>query len=249
MALVLAGTHWGVRLASLDILDLILQASWLAKLVLLLLAVASIVSWAIIAFKWRELRRAGEDSEAFLEVYHEGSLESAHDAARELSSSPLAQIFLEGYGELARIARYAGRSLGTGIGELQQRALDRVVEWSAASEAQRLERGLEFLATTGSAAPFVGLFGTVVGIIASFHQIGEAGSASLAVVAPGIAEALIATAMGLFAAIPATIFYNHYVGELRKLGNSIDLFTAQFQADLRARSARVGEPAARVTAG
>jgi biopolymer transport protein TolQ len=248
MALVLAGTHWGVRLASLDILDLILQASWLAKLVLLLLAIASVVSWAIIAFKWRELRRAAEDSETFLEVYHEGSLESAHDAARELSSSPLAQVFLEGYGELSRIARYAGKSLGS-LGEMQQRALDRVVEWSAASEAQRLERGLEFLATTGSAAPFVGLFGTVVGIIASFHQIGEAGSASLAVVAPGIAEALIATAMGLFAAIPASIFYNHYVGELRKLGNSIDLFTAQFQADLRARGARVGEPGARATVG
>src|SRR5690606_3073644 len=166
---------------------------------------------------------------------------------RDLSSSPLAQVFLEGYGELSRIARYAGKSLGSGLGELQQRALERVIEWSAASEAQRLERGLEFLATTGSAAPFVGLFGTVVGIIASFHQIGEAGSASLAVVAPGIAEALIATAMGLFAAIPASIFYNHYVGELRKLGNSIDLFTAQFQADLRALGARAAEAGSRAT--
>lgn len=105
----------------------------------------------------------------------------------------------------------------------------------------RLQSGLWFLATVGSAAPFVGLFGTVVGIIASFHQIGEAGSASLAVVAPGIAEALIATAMGLAAAIPASIFYNHYVGQLRKLGNSIDLFTAQFQADLRARRVQVAD--------
>jgi biopolymer transport protein TolQ len=245
------GQHWGsqgwegqlvgVQVASLDILSLILQASWLAKFVLLLLALASVISWAIIAFKWRELRRAAEDSEAFLEVYHEGSLESAHDAARELSSSPLAQIFLDGYGELSRIARYAGKSLASGLGEMQQRTLDRVVEWSAAGEAQRLERGLEFLATTGSSAPFVGLFGTVVGIITSFHQIGEAGSASLAVVAPGIAEALIATAMGLAAAIPASIFYNHYVGQLRKLGNSIDLFTAQFQADLRARRVQVAD--------
>jgi biopolymer transport protein TolQ len=248
MALVLAGADWGVRLASLDVLDLILQASWLAKVVLLLLALASVISWAIIALKWRELRRAAEDSEAFLEVYHEGSLEAAHEAARSLSSSPLAQIFLEGYAELGRILRYGGRSLATGLGELQQRALDRVVEWTAASEAERLERGLEFLATTGSAAPFVGLFGTVVGIISSFHSIGEAGSASLAVVAPGIAEALIATAVGLFAAIPASIFYNHFVGELRKLGNSIDLFTAQFQADLRVRGARAPD-GARATGG
>jgi biopolymer transport protein TolQ len=243
MALVLAGADWGVRLASLDILDLILQASWLAKFVLLLLALASVISWAIIAFKWRELRRAAEDSEAFLQVYHESSLEAAHEAARDLAASPLAKIFLEGYAELGRIVRYGGRSLAVGLADAQQRALDRVVEWTAASEAERLERGLEFLATTGSAAPFVGLFGTVVGIIASFHSIGEAGSASLAVVAPGIAEALIATAVGLFAAIPASIFYNHFVGELRRLGNSIDLFTAQFQADLRMRGARTPDGA------
>jgi biopolymer transport protein TolQ len=243
MGLLLAGADWGVRLASLGILDLILQASWLAKLVLLLLALASVVSWAIIAFKWRELRRAAEDSEAFLEAYHEGTLESAHEAARQLDASPLAAIFLEGYAELARVLRYGGRSLASGLGELQQRAIDRVVEWTASNEAQRLERGLEFLATTGSAAPFVGLFGTVVGIISSFHNIGQSGSASLAVVAPGIAEALIATAMGLAAAIPASIFYNHYVGELRRLGNSIDLFTAQFQADLRARAGRPADGA------
>jgi biopolymer transport protein TolQ len=243
MGLVLAGADWGVRLASLDILDLIVQASWLAKFVLLLLALASVISWAIIAFKWRELRRATEDSEAFLEVYHEGSLDAAHEAARELAGSPLAQIFLEGYAELNRIARYAGRSLSTGLGEVQHRAIERLVEWTAAAEAQRLERGLEFLATTGSAAPFVGLFGTVVGIISSFHSIGQAGAASLAVVAPGIAEALIATAVGLFAAIPASIFYNHFVGQLRRLGGSIDLFTAQFQADLRTRGPRPADGA------
>jgi len=176
-------------------------------------------------------------------VYQEGSLESAHEAARELAASPLAQIFLEGYGELGRILRYGGRSLASGINAAQQRALERLVEWTAAAESQRLERGLEFLATTGSAAPFVGLFGTVVGIIASFHQIGAAGSASLAVVAPGIAEALIATAMGLFAAIPASIFYNHFVGELRKLDQSIDLFTTQLQVDLKLRCERAGDGA------
>jgi biopolymer transport protein TolQ len=243
MGLLLAGAlglDWGVRLASLDILRLIVQAGWVVKLVLLALATASVVSWAIIAFKWRELRRASEDSEAFLEVYHEGSFDAAHEVARDLEHSPIAQVFMEAYGELGRIARYAGRSLSSGLGDLQRRAVERQISWTAARENHRLERGLEFLATTGSAAPFVGLFGTVVGIISAFEEIGRAGSASLAVVAPGIAEALIATAFGLAAAIPATIFYNHFVGELRRLGERVDLFAEEFLADLRVRGARPG---------
>jgi biopolymer transport protein TolQ len=163
MGLLLAGADWGVRLASLDILRLIGQAGWIVKLVLLALSAASIVSWAIIALKWRELRRAAEDSEAFLEVYHEGSFDAAHEVARDLEHSPVAQVFLEAYGELGRIARYAGRSLSSGLGDLQRRAVERQISWTASRETHRLERGLEFLATTGSAAPFVGLFGTVVG--------------------------------------------------------------------------------------
>lgn len=241
MGLLLAGalgSEWGVRLASLDILRLIGQAGWVVKLVLLALAAASVISWAIIAFKWRELRRASEDSEAFLEVYHEGSFDAAHEVARDLAASPIAQVFLEAYGELGRIARYAGRSLSSGLGDLQRRAVERQISWTAARETHRLERGLEFLATTGSAAPFIGLFGTVIGIISAFEEIGKAGSASLAVVAPGIAEALIATAVGLAAAIPATIFYNHFVGELRRLGERVDLFAEEFLADLRVRGAR-----------
>jgi len=247
MALFLAGADWGVRLASLDVLDLMLQASWLVKLVLLLLGLASIISWAIIAMKWRELRRAAEDSEAFLEVYHDGSLEASSDAARELPSSPVAQIFLEGYAELGRIARYAGRSVAGGLGEAQLRAFERLVDWTAARETQRLERGLEFLATTGNNAPFVGLFGTVVGIMNAFQHIGQSGSASLAVVAPGIAEALITTAVGLAVAIPSSIFYNHFVSELRRLSVSIDLFSAEFQTDLRSRGVRSGSDGARAT--
>ena len=107
------------------------------------------------------------------------------------------------------------------------------MNWTGSREGQRLERGLNFLATTGSAAPFIGLFGTVIGIINAFQGIGEAGSASLAVVAPGIAEALIATAVGLFAAIPATIFYNIFVGRLRGIAQAIDLFTVEYETDLR----------------
>ena len=112
-------------------------------------------------------------------------------------------------------------------------ALTKQIGWTAAREALRLERGLGFLATTGSAGPFIGLFGTVIGIINAFQNIGQTGSASLAVVAPGIAEALIATAVGLFAAIPATIFYNVFIVEVRSLSISIDLFAAEYEDDLR----------------
>lgn len=240
MGLILAGTALGGRLAGLDMIDLVLQASWIAQLVLLLLAVISVVSWAVIVFKWRELRRAAQDSEDFLEVYHEGSLDRAHAAARQFAGSPLAAIFLAGYAEAGRIARYAEKPLARGIDESQLRRLAREIEWTASRQGLRIERGLSLLATAGSASPFIGLFGTVVGIINAFHGIGVSGTASLAVVAPGIAEALIATALGLFAAIPATVAYNFFVGSrLRELTTAIDLFGVQLQDDLR----RVGAAA------
>jgi len=216
----------------LDTLSLIWQANWLVQLVLLLLVLSSVLSWAIILVKWREVRRAEQDSEAFLEVYQGGSFDAAYQAARELDRSPLASIFLSAYQELNRILRLTSAQPG-GLSEAQSRILTRQIGWTASREGLRLERGLSFLATTGSAAPFVGLFGTVIGIIDSFQSIGRAGSASLAVVAPGIAEALIATAVGLFAAIPATIFYNYFLGELRGIGAAIDLFAADCENDMR----------------
>jgi biopolymer transport protein TolQ len=222
------GATLGGRLAALDTLSLIWQASWVVQLVLLLLIAMSVFSWAIILVKWRELRRAEQDSEAFLEVYQEGSFDAAYQVARELDRSPLATVFLSAYGELNRMSRLSDG----GLTEMQAKALTRAIEWTASREEIRLERGLSFLATTGSAAPFIGLFGTVVGIIGAFQGIGRAGSASLAVVAPGIAEALIATAIGLLAAIPATIFYNYFVGELRGITASIELFAADYEVDL-----------------
>jgi biopolymer transport protein TolQ len=227
------GTAVGGRLASLDAWALVWQASWLVQFVLLLLLILSVISWAIIAFKWRELRRAEQDSEAFLEVYHEGSLDAAYEAARDLDRGPLSAIFLEAYGEVNRMARFSGKSALEALTEGNLQALARKIAWTGSREELRLERGLSFLATTGSAAPFIGLFGTVIGIINAFQGIGRAGSASLAVVAPGIAEALIATAVGLFAAIPATIFYNYFVGELRGLAAAIDLFGTEYEGDLR----------------
>ena len=240
---IFVGATLGGRLAALDALSLIWQASWVVQLVLLLLIAMSVFSWAIILVKWRELRRAEQDSEAFLEVYQEGSLDAVYRVARDLDRSPLATVFLSAYGELNRMSRLADGALT----EMQAKALTRCIEWTASREELRLERGLSFLATTGSAAPFIGLFGTVVGIIGAFQGIGRAGSASLAVVAPGIAEALIATAIGLLAAIPATIFYNYFVGELRGITASIELFAADYEVDLHryAGAPREGPRAAR----
>src|SRR5262245_3290208 len=239
---IIAGTALGGRLASIDALSLIWQASWLVQLVIGLLALSSVFSWAIILAKWRELRRAEQDSEAFLEVYQEGSLDAAYQLARELGRSPLASMFVSAYAEFNRMARFAKGKAGGGLSESQIRALSRQLGWAGSCEGLRLERGLSFLATTGSAAPFIGLFGTVVGIINAFHGIGQAGPASLDVVAAGIAEALIATAIGLFAAIPATIFYNYFVGELRGLTAAIDLFAADCEGDLRRYSGVPEEP-------
>jgi len=239
-----SGSWSGNRLASLDALSLVWQASWIVQLVIALLVLLSVISWAIIAYKWRELRRASQDSEAFIEVYHESNLDAAYEAARDLDRSPLTSIFVAGYTELNRMARATGQRDLSRIGESHLHGLGRQISWVGSREGLRLERGLSFLATTGSSAPFIGLFGTVLGIINAFEQIGRAGSASLAVVAPGIAEALIATAIGLFAAIPATIFYNIFLGELRSITASIDIFSAEYEGDLR-RLAGVADPAPR----
>jgi biopolymer transport protein TolQ len=236
MSFIIAGTVLGGRLASLNLLELVWQASWLVQLVILMLAAASVMSWAAIVFKWRELSAAEQDSEAFLEAYHEGSWDTAFDAARNLDRSPLSAIFLVAHGELKRFAKYRGRG-GDGPDDGQLRAVSRQIHWATTQESLRLESRLPLLATIGSATPFVGLFGTVIGIINAFTGIGASGSASLAVVAPGIAEALIATAIGLFAAIPATIFYNIFVSRLRDLQEAIRLFASELESDV----ARIGE--------
>ena len=221
----------------LNLLDLIWEASWLVQVVIGLLAAASVLSWAAILFKYRELAGAEQDSEAFLAAYQQGSLEDSEKAAREHPKSPLSAVLLAAMVELKRIARYRGRASEDGLDAGQLRTVNKAISWSASQEALRLEARLSFLATVGSASPFVGLFGTVIGIINAFTGISAAGSASLAVVAPGIAEALIATAVGLFAAIPATIFYNAFVARLRELDAAIDLFTTEIQDDIAHRSA------------
>jgi biopolymer transport protein TolQ len=217
---------------SFDVFDLILQAGLIVKLVLLLLAGFSVVSWGLIAVKWWELRSADQDSEAFLEIYQNETFDEAFEAARHLDQSPLAVIFLTCCADMTRLAQLSGQPRLTKITGEQMQILLKVIRWTAVRERTRLDRHLPFLATVGSASPFIGLFGTVVGIIATFQSIGQSGNASLAVVGPGMAEALIATGVGLAAAIPATIAYNAFVGRIETIGEHVDLFGADLEGDL-----------------
>jgi biopolymer transport protein TolQ len=217
-------------------LDYILGSSPIVSAVLLLLILASVSSWAIMIMKFRELRAAERDTEDFVEAYLESSLENAYEVARKHPSSPLATVFRAGYTELARLEKIQGVS-----GRVTRDQVEGVISrlgWIRGEEVHRLERGLSFLATIASSGPFVGLFGTVIGIMNSFQQIGAAGSASLAVVAPGIAEALVATAFGLAAAIPAAVGYNYTSARLNRLAARLETFGLEFSDVLRRTAAR-----------
>ena len=184
-------------------LQLILQAGYVVKGVLLLLLFFSVVSWAIIFFKQRYFSKANKESEYFLRAYRSNkSVTDLYKATKNLNLSPIANVFKSVYTDELRKERSE---------------VKRLLRRYETLESVKLEKYLNFLATTGSTSPFIGLFGTVWGIMSSFQGIGSAGSASLAVVAPGIAEALIATAVGLAAAIPAVIAYNYYLSMSRKM--------------------------------
>ncbi|MEJ2685253.1 MAG: MotA/TolQ/ExbB proton channel family protein [Candidatus Sulfobium sp.] len=186
-----------------SVLTLVLQAGVVVKIVLLILLFFSVVSWAIIFFKQRYFSKANRESEQFLRLYRTNRIpRDLFKATKGLSLSPIANVFKSVYTDDIR---------------RDQSEVKRLLRRYGTLESVKLERYLNFLATTGSSAPFIGLFGTVWGIMTSFHGIGFAGSASLAVVAPGIAEALIATAVGLVAAIPAVIAYNYYLSMARKM--------------------------------
>ena len=226
------GPGTGASVLISELTDLVLQAGLIVQLVLLILLASSIGSWAIILSKWRELRNAKQDSEAFLEVYHRETLEASVDAARHLEGSPLSVVFLSACNEMSRVTQGQDAVDLSTLEPGQRRALRKAIIWTADRERWRLERGLAFLGTVGSSAPFVGLFGTVVGIITTFQSIGRAGSASLAVVGPGMAEALIATGVGLLAAIPATIAYNVFATRLDSLDSALDLYGEELIEDL-----------------
>jgi biopolymer transport protein TolQ len=186
-----------------SVLQLILQAGYVVKGVLVILLFFSIVSWAIILFKNRYFSRANKESEQFLRAYRSGrDPKELYQGIRSLTISPIVNVFKAVYTDEAR---------------KEKSETKRLLRRYEALESAKLEKYLNFLATTGSTTPFIGLFGTVWGIMNAFMGIGSAGAASLAVVAPGIAESLIATAAGLVAAIPAVIAYNYYLSKARRM--------------------------------
>lgn len=202
----------------------------IVKLVLLVLVYFSVVSWAIIFLKFKTIHKAKKDSDAFLEFFwSKKRFDLIQQNLKNFSHSPLTVLFRDGYHELVRNQKQQ-ESDDTNFG-IELRGADnvaRALRRATTQEIQRLEKFLTFLATTGSTAPFIGLFGTVWGIMDSFRSIGQTGSASLAVVAPGISEALVATAIGLVAAIPAVVAYNHFVNKVNVLTGEMDNFSQEF---------------------
>lgn len=217
-----AGSDW-------DILAAVWAAGPVVKGVMLILFVFSIISWAIIIAKSRQLNRAQKETAAFLDLFWRSpTLAAAYESTQHLSLSPAAAIFRQGFAAMSppnpasdgdKRPEDIARSLLS-----REEATRRAVRGALTSQVKRLSQSVSFLATCGNTAPFIGLFGTVWGIMTSFHQIGVKGSASLATVAPGIAEALIATAAGLAAAIPAVMAYNYFVGRLRSLEADLESF-------------------------
>jgi biopolymer transport protein TolQ len=205
----------------------------MVKFVMLLLLVFSLVSWTIIIMKHLAYKKALAETEFFLDLFWKSkNLTDAYKAAKEIPESPEASVFLLGFNELQKINRSrVSKQKSQDTLEMQMASMDnlkRALRKAENKELGQLGKYLSFLATTGSATPFIGLFGTVWGIMASFQDIGMRGSASLAVVAPGISEALVATAAGLAVAIPSVIFYNYYSNKLAEIENNMQGFSADF---------------------
>lgn len=217
---------------SLDPLQLVLDASPVVKGVMILLALMALFCWYIIAAKAWQLGAAARSSGRFLDAFWQGGgggwdverIESVYGQRRSFARAPLCAVFEAGYVELARMHE---ESRG-GRGALDLGNVERALRKAATAEVTALESLLPFLATTAATAPFIGLFGTVWGIMNSFLAIGAQQNASLDVVAPGIAEALIATAIGLFAAIPAVMAYNYFVRRLRILESEMQAFASDW---------------------
>jgi biopolymer transport protein TolQ len=220
-----------------SILGLIARSTPISKAVLLTLALMSVVSWSIIFYKLWVFRRSERQSTSFIDVFRRSSKFSEVQAVcRSLTESPLVGLFQSGYAELTAQLRQAGSddvssSQRPGVARPTLKSLaavDRALMRASVVEVNKLESRITFLATTASISPFVGLFGTVIGIMMSFQMIGQTGSTSLASVGPGIAEALVATAAGLVAAVPAVVAYNHFSNRVRLFASQMDDFAMEF---------------------
>jgi biopolymer transport protein TolQ len=224
------------RYISQDAIDLVLNSSTIAKVVLALLLLLSLVSWAIILDKLRVFRRLRKDSDSFMQLFHKRKgVRDILNASKKYPNNPFAAVFKEAYWLLGKpdgpynnpVARGTVPEMARDIRAKSNHTptdLVRLFDSVASREVLLLEKNLIFLATTGSISPFLGLFGTVWGVMSAFLSIGLTGSADLSVVAPGIAEALITTIAGLGAAIPAVVAYNFFVTKLKRLSAELDIF-------------------------
>ncbi len=216
----------------LSIITLFLQADTLVKCVMLLLVVASFWSWAVIFDKYIKLRRLRRDADSFEENFWSGgALDDLYDRIGNRPEDPMSSVFAAAMREWRR-SMAKGIVATTATRMTLQERIERVMQVTAGREIARIERYMPFLATVGSTSPFVGLFGTVWGIMNSFQAIAAAKNTSLAVVAPGIAESLFATALGLVAAIPAVIFYNKFSTDFGRYAGRLEAFGAEFSAIL-----------------
>jgi biopolymer transport protein TolQ len=236
----------------MNALNLILQSGLVAKGVIAVLLLFSLASWTIILLKLRSLGRVDRQDDRFLRLFREGKqLAAVYEDSRRLPQSPLAALYREGYRELSAAVKGnpgppggppgegASRSVELSPDDLMAR-LSRTLRHASLREISGLERSLIFLATTGNITPFIGLFGTVWGIMDAFHAIGMTGAANLGVVAPGIAEALITTAAGLAVAIPGVIAYNYFLNRIKGAATRMDLFGLEFLGTAERIIHRVG---------
>ncbi len=211
---------------NVSMLNIILSASILVKFVLFILIIFSVACWGIIIAKSRKFKRALTEDDRFQEVFWQtSSLQDLYNFSKTIEQSPMAGVFQEGYREYERLqSEIKGpRAMKAWLDNVE-RAIDKGI----VIQLWDLENGISWLATIGNASPFIGLFGTVWGIMRSFHEIGLRGSATLATVAPGISEALIATAVGLGAAIPAVIAYNWFTGRISEVEGNLNCFKNDF---------------------
>src|SRR5437870_10617095 len=205
-----------------EIVDLVAQSGAVAKTVLLVLLLFSVLSWALILSKWGKLKRARIQSGRFIRAFRKAQrIQDVAAVAEQFRPSPLVGVFEAALDEHKR-------QMGTTGAVRNLVAVQRAMQIASSEEISRLERNLPWLATTGAVTPFVGLFGTVWGIIDAFHGLGTAGAATLRAVAPGISEALITTAAGRVAAIPAVIAYNQFTHNMREFGARMDDFSMEF---------------------
>ena len=216
-----------------SVVSMVTGSGPVVQAVLYVLILFSVFSWGIIFYKLRQVRVARRQSARFIEIFWDTkNLTTIHTASQDMKQSPVAQVFRAGYQELVRLTRVKRQNnpgeaaLDTELGGIDN--VERAMKRATNQEITRLERALTFLATTASATPFIGLFGTVWGIMTAFRGLSVTQSSSIQAVAPGIAEALIATATGLVAAIPAVVAYNHFARQIRVISAEMENFSSEF---------------------